>query len=128
MKFLRKFFIILLIMGIYFVLLVIVRAITGTHFDSGSYGWGFATATVLFCILDVLKTHLSRRTNKSNDEPQDGVKVTVTVTVKDANDPEQVGEAISAGLKAFNSFYKLGNHIISDHKYSEDDPPLNSTE
>ena len=55
------------------------------------------------------------------------MKVTVTITVKDANDPEQVGEAVSAGLKSFNSFYKLGNSIISDHKYSEDDPSLNST-
>ena len=128
MKFLREFFIILLIIGIYLGLLIIIKAITGTYFDSGSYGWGFATATVLFCTLDVLKIHLSKRTNKSNDESQDGVKVTVTITVKDANDPEQVGEAVSAGLKSFNSFYKLGNSIISDHKYSEDDPSSNLTE
>lgn len=93
----------------------ITYLVLGSNFDSASFCVGCFTCMVIYIIAEY--------TFKTKNRIKNGALANITITVKDANDPDQVANAFSTGLKVFNEFRKLGNRAI---EHSE--APENSNE
>lgn len=87
------------------------------NFSVASYNVGILVTILLYVILELIV--------QKKDRFKGGAVADIKITVQDANDPEQVGEAIKTGIQTFEVLRKMGNRtkeLISE-KRSEDENP-----
>lgn len=90
----------------------ITYLVLGSNYSGASFCAGCFTCVVVYIIAEYVL--------KMKNRIKNGAIANITITVKDANDPDQVADALGTGLKVFNEFRKLGNRAIEHSEDSED--------
>ena len=91
------------------------------NFSVASYNFGILVTILLYVVLELIV--------QKKDRFKGGAVADIKITVQDANDPEQVGEAIKTGIQTFDVLRKMGKRtkeLISEKKSkekSEDENP-----
>ena len=92
-----------------------------SNFSMISFDLGFWMCLILYVIIELILNVKNR--------VKGGTVADIKITVKDASDPEQVGEAIKTGIQTFDVLRKMGNRtkeLISEKiskKKPEDENP-----